>query len=172
MRKRTFGLLLQLFKGDDAVKDFPEKDMNFIAAHIEKAMSDAFGVGTADYKAKYRTLKTNLNLNKTLKAELLNGFLSASRLVKMTDNELLSSEAKEKIKTDNKDLIDQNRQDWLDDHREEIMKAVGINIEGGMFKCGRCGSSKTTHYQKQTRSADEPMTVFIQCTKCPNRWRQ
>ena len=41
----------------------------------------------------------------------------------------------------------------------------------GEFTCRRCGSNYTTHYQMQTRSADEPMTTFIQCQKCPNSWR-
>ncbi|KAI6698696.1 hypothetical protein NL676_018815 [Syzygium grande] len=31
------------------------------------------------------------------------------------------------------------------------------------FKCGRCGQRKTTYYQLQTRSADEPMTTFVTC---------
>lgn len=41
----------------------------------------------------------------------------------------------------------------------------------GMFKCGKCKSMKTTYYQMQTRSADEPMTTFVTCTACNNRWR-
>lgn len=41
----------------------------------------------------------------------------------------------------------------------------------GMFKCKRCGSKKTTHTQRQTRSADEPMTTFVNCNNCGNRWR-
>jgi DNA-directed RNA polymerase subunit M/transcription elongation factor TFIIS len=31
----------------------------------------------------------------------------------------------------------------------------------GLFKCGRCKSVKTTYYQMQTRSADEPMVRFL-----------
>ena len=41
----------------------------------------------------------------------------------------------------------------------------------GMFKCGKCKSMKTTYYQMQTRSADEPMTTFVNCKCCGNRWK-
>lgn len=40
------------------------------------------------------------------------------------------------------------------------------------IKCGHCGARSTAHYSQQTRSGDEPMTTFIQCTKCGNRWRR
>ena len=40
----------------------------------------------------------------------------------------------------------------------------------GAFKCKKCGSEKTSYYQMQTRSADEPMTTFVQC-ECGNRWK-
>ena len=41
----------------------------------------------------------------------------------------------------------------------------------GMFKCGKCKSMKTSYYQMQTRSADEPMTTFVNCANCGNRWK-
>ena len=41
----------------------------------------------------------------------------------------------------------------------------------GIFKCGRCKSTKTTYYQMQTRSADEPMTTYVTCKNCSNRWK-
>ena len=41
----------------------------------------------------------------------------------------------------------------------------------GMFKCGKCKSERTTYYQLQTRSADEPMTTFVTCLDCSNRFR-
>ena len=31
----------------------------------------------------------------------------------------------------------------------------------GLFKCGKCKSTKTTYYQMQTRSADEPMVRIL-----------
>ena len=39
------------------------------------------------------------------------------------------------------------------------------------FTCGKCKSKACTYYQLQTRSADEPMTTFVTCTFCGNRWK-
>jgi DNA-directed RNA polymerase subunit M/transcription elongation factor TFIIS len=41
----------------------------------------------------------------------------------------------------------------------------------GLFMCGKCKGVKTTYYQMQTRSADEPMTTFITCKTCGNHWK-
>jgi DNA-directed RNA polymerase subunit M/transcription elongation factor TFIIS len=41
----------------------------------------------------------------------------------------------------------------------------------GMFKCRKCKSKKTTYYQMQTRSADEPMTTYVTCTACGLKWK-
>ena len=39
------------------------------------------------------------------------------------------------------------------------------------FTCYKCKKKKCTYYQLQTRSADEPMTTFITCLNCGNRWK-
>ena len=40
------------------------------------------------------------------------------------------------------------------------------------FVCGKCKSKKCTYYQLQTRSADEPMTTFVTCLDCGNRFKR
>ena len=40
-----------------------------------------------------------------------------------------------------------------------------------MFPCKKCRSTRCSHYQMQTRSADEPMTTFVECLDCGHRWR-
>jgi DNA-directed RNA polymerase subunit M/transcription elongation factor TFIIS len=40
------------------------------------------------------------------------------------------------------------------------------------FKCRRCQKSECVYYELQTRSADEPMTIFITCLNCGKEWRQ
>ena len=41
----------------------------------------------------------------------------------------------------------------------------------GMYPCVKCKSKKTTYYQLQTRSADEPMTTYCSCLECGKRWK-
>ena len=41
----------------------------------------------------------------------------------------------------------------------------------GIFVCRKCKSRKTTYYQLQTRSADEPMTTYVTCLGCGNKWK-
>ena len=62
--------------------------------------------------------------------------------------------------------------------RKKAKEAIKDNNSGklpanyvGMFKCGKCKSMKTTYYQMQTRSADEPMTTFVTCMDCNNRFK-
>ncbi len=40
------------------------------------------------------------------------------------------------------------------------------------FYCMACHKRECTYYEMQTRSADEPMTIFIQCLNCGKHWRQ
>ena len=39
------------------------------------------------------------------------------------------------------------------------------------FTCRKCKGKQCTYYQLQTRSADEPMTIFVSCIQCGNRWK-
>lgn len=61
---------------------------------------------------------------------------------------------------------------------EEQLKRETTMLEGSaeegsdMFKCNRCGKSRTKYWEMQTRSADEPMTIFIRCLNCGKQWRQ
>lgn len=47
------------------------------------------------------------------------------------------------------------------------------NIEAStdMFTCKKCKSKRCTYYEMQTRSADEPTTVFVTCLDCGKNWK-
>jgi transcription elongation factor S-II len=52
----------------------------------------------------------------------------------------------------------------------EQIKSKDAEYEG-VFMCKKCHSKKTSYHQMQTRSADEPMTTFVSCNNCGNRWK-
>ena len=63
----------------------------------------------------------------------------------------------------------------LIDEKEKIEKVLYEKDSGGatdQFKCGKCKKRQCTYYELQTRSADEPMTLFITCLNCGKRWRE
>jgi len=56
-------------------------------------------------------------------------------------------------------------------HKEFLLQREHDATFEGANKCGRCKSMKTSYYQLQTRSADEPMTTFVTCHNCDKRWK-
>ena len=49
---------------------------------------------------------------------------------------------------------------------------VNIQASTDMFTCKKCKSKRTTYYEAQIRSADEPATIFITCIDCGKHWKQ
>lgn len=39
-------------------------------------------------------------------------------------------------------------------------------------ECDRCGHKEASFFEMQTRSADEPMTIFYQCISCKHTWKE
>ena len=56
--------------------------------------------------------------------------------------------------------------------KEAKMLEVDKSMATDMFRCPRCGKRQCTYYEQQTRSADEPMTIFVRCLNCSKQWRQ
>lgn len=52
----------------------------------------------------------------------------------------------------------------------EMAKAKTDEEYEGILTCPKCKSKKTSYYQLQCRSADEPMTSFCNCI-CGHRWK-
>ena len=69
------------------------------------------------------------------------------------------------------DEMKQFRQECAKEGIREAQVAKNQGTETALFKCGKCGKRRTTYTQLQTRSADEPMTTFVLCLECGNRWK-
>lgn len=46
-----------------------------------------------------------------------------------------------------------------------------IQASTNMYTCRKCKSNRCTYYEMQTRSADEPATIFVTCLDCGKHWR-
>ncbi|KAH9817842.1 transcription elongation factor S-II [Melampsora americana] len=113
------------------------------------------------YKNKMRSLIFNLKdkNNPGLREAVVSGEISSKRLCSMGPADMASEERK----AQDRKLAEEN-----------LFKARGAGpqqAETDAFRCGRCGQRKCTYYQMQTRSADEPMTTFVTCVNCNNRWK-
>ncbi|KAL5493612.1 hypothetical protein EMCRGX_G014816 [Ephydatia muelleri] len=50
--------------------------------------------------------------------------------------------------------------------------AAWENVDETNETCPKCRNLKAYFMQMQTRSADEPMTIFFKCTNCGHRWKE
>eukprot|EP00532_Pseudo-nitzschia_australis_P006449 CAMPEP_0168169106 /NCGR_PEP_ID=MMETSP0139_2-20121125/3465_1 /TAXON_ID=44445 /ORGANISM="Pseudo-nitzschia australis, Strain 10249 10 AB" /LENGTH=311 /DNA_ID=CAMNT_0008086511 /DNA_START=126 /DNA_END=1061 /DNA_ORIENTATION=+ len=144
------------------------------ATDVEAAIQTQFTGQKQEYLQKARSLCFNLKKNTSLTGQLIMGQLSAEELVGLTSEQLVSVEKRKEIETRKKNLMDSNLLDWDTQNEDKINEMCGITgdlLQASLFTCGRCKSTKTTSTQKQTRSADEPMTVFVLCLNCNNRWK-
>jgi DNA-directed RNA polymerase subunit M/transcription elongation factor TFIIS len=58
--------------------------------------------------------------------------------------------------------IQEKREDNLL-HKQQVARTDQIT-------CRRCKKKECNYYELQTRSSDEPMTAFVTCLNCGNRW--
>tara|TARA_B000000557_G_C20658765_1_gene393765 strand:+ start:170 stop:703 length:534 start_codon:yes stop_codon:yes gene_type:complete len=70
-------------------------------------------------------------------------------------------------------IYPENWKEILDDKfkRDKYQNEGHTENYTDQFKCSRCKKRKCSYYELQTRSADEPMTIFITCLNCGKRWR-
>ena len=72
------------------------------------------------------------------------------------------------------DIFPDNWKDLMDkkSKMDELKYKLKPEAMTDQFKCRKCFSRSCSYYEVQTRSADEPMTQFITCLQCKNRWKQ
>lgn len=108
------------------------------------------------YLDRVRTIYINLK-NSDLKVRVQNKNIMPHEIAFMTHQDMQPNKWDDLIKE--KKIRDENKY-------EPKLEASTDN-----FKCYKCKSNKCTYYQLQTRSADEPMTTFVNCLECGNRWK-
>jgi len=115
------------------------------------------------YLSKIRSIYSNLKSdsyiqNSNFKQRILNNEINPTQIALLSSYDIYPEIWKE--------LFDEKAK------RDKIKFEFKPEAMTDAFKCKRCGSRSCSYYEVQTRSADEPMTQFVNCLECNNRWKQ
>ena len=100
--------------------------------------------------------------NEDFRNGIIDGTIKPEDLCTMDVKDMLDKNKQEEIEQQIKKKVEEASSDWQEKHGE---------VTEGVYKCRNCGGKKTIQHEQQTRSADEPMTIFITCLKCKNVWK-
>tara|TARA_B110000967_G_scaffold206920_1_gene254892 strand:- start:1300 stop:1824 length:525 start_codon:yes stop_codon:yes gene_type:complete len=114
------------------------------------------------YTNRFKSIYLNIDKNSYLKNKSL---LNKIKLKKMTVEDLTNISHRDMNPKIWKELI------FNKIKKDENWIKGDISASTDEFKCFKCFKKRCTYYQLQTRSADEPMTTFVTCLECGNRWR-
>jgi len=62
--------------------------------------------------------------------------------------------------------VKMERKKWEEEALKDSIRGQIVTAVTDEFQCGKCKKRRCTYTQKQTRSADEPMTTFVLCLEC------
>ncbi|XP_067867599.1 transcription elongation factor A protein 3-like isoform X2 [Heterodontus francisci] len=160
IRDKCIEMLIAALKTDDDYKDYGV-NCDKMGAEIEDYIYQEFQKTDMKYKNRVRSRISNLKdpKNPNLRKNVLAGATDLLHLARMTAEEMASDELKELRNVITKEAI-----------REHQMAKTG-GTHSSLFQCGKCRKKNCTYNQVQTRSADEPMTTFVLCNECGNRWK-
>ncbi|NWQ83428.1 TCEA3 protein, partial [Columbina picui] len=171
VRDKCIEMLTAALRMDDDYKEFGvncEKMASEIEDHILCGAGGSpgsvcwdthtrgLGSGAGD---RTEVLGTGQRVLGTGQRNVLCGAIAPDLIARMTAEEMASDELKELRNAMTQEAI-----------REHQMAKTGGTVTD-LFQCGKCKKKNCTYNQVQTRSADEPMTTFVLCNECGNRWK-
>lgn len=115
------------------------------------------------YERKVRHICGNLNPHSYIENQ---GLLERYKRGEYAFEDLMTWTQTEIFPERNKELAEKQFQ-----REQRLLEGNKANATDKFF-CTRCHKRECTYYELQTRSADEPMTIFIQCVNCGKRWTQ
>ncbi|XP_063167865.1 transcription elongation factor A protein 3 isoform X2 [Candoia aspera] len=160
IRDKCIEMVSAALKMDDDYQEFGV-NCDKMAAEIEDHIFQELKSTDMKYRNRVRSRISNLKdpKNPGLRRNVLCGAIAPALIAKMTAEEMASDELKE--------LRNAMTQEAIREH--QMAKTGGTTTD--LFQCGKCKKKDCTYNQVQTRSADEPMTTFVLCNDCGNRWK-
>ena len=139
------------------------KNLKIKIVEIEDKLNETLK-GEAPYLNRVLEIIHNLKdeKNEEFRENIINGKIKPEELCTMNSVDMLSKNKQKEIEKEKEKKVDEVRTDWQEKHGQ---------VTEGVYKCRVCGGKKTIQHEQQTRSADEPMTLFITCLNCKNTWK-
>ena len=139
------------------------KNLKIKIVEIEDKLNETLK-GEAPYLNRVLEIIHNLKdeKNEEFRENIINGKIKPEELCTMNSVDMLSKNKQKEIEKEKEKKVDEVRTDWQEKHGQ---------VTEGVYKCRVCGGRKTIQHEQQTRSADDPMTLFITCLNCKNTWR-
>jgi transcription elongation factor S-II len=149
------------------LRDVSQEEINDLIEKIVKIEEILFEKFKNENSYTNRALEIISNVkdekNYDFRDKIIKGQYKPEDLATMDVFEMVNKDKKKEIQQNIENNIDSVRSDWDEKH---------IPVTEGVYKCSKCGEKRTTQHEMQTRSADEPMTLFIRCVNCGNRWKK
>lgn len=147
-----------------------------VALDVEEALWNALGgeypiKPMVAYSDQFKLLALGFAQNAALAANVLSSVQPIAPLLTATSDDLASEASRKAAEAARAEHVNSVMLDWASKNKKAMMAAAGIRDVEGLFRCPRCKSKNTDYYEKQTRSADEPMTKFCNCADCGTNWR-
>ncbi|XP_012694242.2 transcription elongation factor A protein 3 isoform X2 [Clupea harengus] len=160
IRDKCIEMLTAALATDDDYKDYGI-NCDAMAAEIEDYIYKELKVTDMKYKNRVRSRISNLKdpKNPNLRKNVLAGSIDLIRFATMSAEEMASDDLKQLRHTLTQDAI----------REHQLAKTMGTTTD--LLQCGKCKKRNCSYNQVQTRSADEPMTTFVLCNECGNRWK-
>ena len=156
LRFESINKLKKLIKDKNKCTQIEDSVYNFSNNYVEK--NSVQDIIEDIYLNKLEDILANIDSSKLNNNYLLNAILNNE----IDLNEIANLQPHHLFPENWKKIIDRR---ILIEDKKKNMSTTDI------FECRKCNKRKCSVYQMQTRSADEPMTTFVNCLTCGASWK-
>lgn len=159
--------VINILKQNNDIKDEikPDIDRQILLKTLEEVEKEKI-YDVNKVKALYvynsKHILTNLSTN--------NSVCNEQFIKKINHREILPQEA---VRLSPNIMYPERWELFIQKQKESVLKILEKpEATSDIYMCPRCKKRETNYIERQIRSSDEPMTVFITCIPCGYKWKQ
>lgn len=143
-----------------------------LAISIEEALYRKFSRDSATLTRKAQMISRGLKRTEELRCQVALRRVSPQQLSEFKARDFSGEAMRKKRAELDRQESAARRSNYKQAMAGEMQKELGISNAKSMYTCPKCKSRRISHFAMQTRSADEPMTIFCTCLECGKAFRR